>query len=155
MNPVGTGRRDDYLYVRARLKPGFSLAQARVEMNAISSRLEQQYPQSNSDWRAEIVPLQEQIVGNIRAALLLLMATVGIVLLIACANIINLLLSRAGVREREIAIQAAVGASRGQIIRQLLTESLLLALLGGAAAALLTYLGTDLIARLGRGTFRA
>jgi len=150
MDPAGLHRRIDYLYVMARLKLGVSLAQARAEMNSITMRLEQQYPQTNSGWRADVVPLHEQIVGDIRAALLVLMATVGIVLLIACANITNLLLSRATVREREIAIRAAVGAGRGQIMRQLLTESIILALLGGVVGALLALLGTDVIVRLGQ-----
>src|SRR5262245_8089710 len=149
MNPAGLHRRIDYLYVMARLKLGVSLAQARAEMNSITMRLEQQYPQTNSGWRADVVPLHEQIVGDIRAALLVLMATVGIVLLIACANITNLLLSRATVREREIAIRAAVGAGRGQIMRQLLTESIILALLGGVVGALLALLGTAVFVRFG------
>src|SRR5262245_37291950 len=143
MDPSGVRRRNDFLQVVGRLKPGVSLDQAQAEMNVISARLEQQYPGANSGWRAELVQLREVLVGNSRGMLLTLLAAVGFVLLIACVNVANLTLARAATRGREIAIRAAFGAGRSRLVRQLLTESILLALLGGAVGAIFAIWGID------------
>jgi putative ABC transport system permease protein len=123
--------------VIARLEPGVDLARAQAEMDAISQRLEREYPQANTGWGASVVPLQELIVGDIRTSLLMLLAAVALVLLIACANVGNLLLARAIGRRKELAIRAALGAGRARVFQQLLVESLVLAAAGGAAGFLL------------------
>ncbi|MFZ0802303.1 MAG: ABC transporter permease [Terriglobales bacterium] len=126
-----------YLDAWARLKPGTTLQRAREETDAISRRLEKQYPDSNKDAGVSLVGMQDWLVGDIRPILLLLLVAVAFVLLIGCANVANLLLARATSRTREVSIRAALGASRLRVIRQLLTESILLALMGGVAGVLL------------------
>ena len=130
-------RDSNYLDVWARLKPGVTLKQAAAEMDVIARTLEKQYPDANKDTGVGLRPIAEQLVGNIRPALLTLAGAVALVLLIACANVANLLLARASTRASEMAIRAALGASRSRIIRQLLTESMLLSLLGGVLGLLL------------------
>jgi predicted permease len=137
----------NYLVV-GRLNPGVTLAQAQAQMTAIGSRLEQQYPGSNKDKGVLITPLQEELVGDVRATLYVLLSAVALVLLIACANMANLLLARATARTREMAIRAAIGAGRSRIIRQLIVESMVLALSAGAAGLMLGLWGVHALIAL-------
>jgi putative ABC transport system permease protein len=144
-----TARDERHLRAIARLKPGLTIAQAQNELNVITQRLEQQHPQTNRDTGAHVVSLSDEIVGGIRAMLLMVFGAVVFVLLVACANVANLLLARSTVRFKEITIRSAIGAARGQLMRQLLTESLVLSVLGGALGLLLAVWGTGLVASAG------
>jgi putative ABC transport system permease protein len=130
-----------YIAVLGRLKPGVTVAQAQSEMSVIADRLARQYPDTNKGWGVKLTPMLEAAVGDVRPILLSLLAAVGFLLLIACANVANLLLVRGTARARELAVRGALGAARGRLLRQLTTESVLLALLGSALGVLVAWAG--------------
>jgi len=138
-------RRDHDIFVYARLKPAVTLDQAQSEMDVLYLRLEQEYPQTNSSRGARVVSMSEGFAGDIRPTLLLLLFAAGFVLLIACANVGNLALARAVARQGEMAVRASLGASPWRLLRQVLTENLLLALLGGAAGAVVAFWGIRIL----------
>jgi len=141
-------RASHLLSVIARLKSGITLARAQSDMKAIASRLAQQYPETNRQLGAVVVPLKDQIVGDTGTALLVLLAAAGCVLLIACANVANLLLAKSAAREREMAIRTAMGAARGRLIIQMMTESVMLAIAGGVLGLLLARLSMRVLVAL-------
>lgn len=139
MRPDFLRRNLHWFFPLGRLKPGVSLQQAQAGMQTLAGQLATQYPDSNQNVGTRLISLQEQLVGSMRPVLLVVMATVGFVLLITCANVAGLLLARSVPRQREVAIRAALGASRWRVVQQLLTESMLLAMIGGIAGVLVAY----------------
>jgi putative ABC transport system permease protein len=140
-----------FIRVIGRLRPGVTLSQAQSDIAAITRRLEQDFPKTNAGLGSSVVPLHTQVVGDVRGMLFILLGAVAFVLLIACTNVANLMLARATQRDRELAIRMAVGASRFRLIRQLLTESLLLSVAGGLAGLLVSIWAVDLFVKLSPG----
>jgi len=150
LDPTGPDQRPDTRWwgCVARLKPGITVEQAQAEMRVFGKRLAQAHPETNKDWEPRVVGIREYWYGDSRRLLVMLMGAVGFVLLIACANVANLLLARSGARTTEMAIRASMGGSRGRLVRQLLTESVFLALIGGTLGLGLSYVGVPLLISL-------
>ncbi len=138
-------RGEHHFFTIARLTPGVTIQQAQAEMDTISHRLEQMYPADDKGWGARVISLRDVLVGDVRPALLMMLGAVAFVLLIACANVANLIFARVFSRRKEVAIRSALGASRGRIIQPLLTESVLIAICGGAFGLLLAHFGIELL----------
>ena len=148
-NPGMQSRRSHFLRPIGLLKSGVTISQAQAELDTIAARLATQFPETNRGWNQKLEPLHSVVVGNVRPAFFVLIGAVALVLLIACANIASLILARNTVRRREIAIRRALGAGRFRLVRQLLTESLILALAGGVAGIFVATAGVDILKQLG------
>jgi putative ABC transport system permease protein len=140
-------RGEHHFQAIARLKPGVTLAQAQAEMNTISHRLEQSYPADDKGWGASVLSMRDDLVGDVRPALLMMLGAVGFVLLIACANVANLIFARVFSRRKEVAIRSALGASRSRIVQPLLIESVMMAISGGALGLVFAHFGIQLLVK--------
>jgi putative ABC transport system permease protein len=152
ISPEMKQRRAHFMRPIGLLKEGVTLTQAQADTDVIAAQLEEQFPETNKNWSLRLVPLRDQLVGGSQTTIFILFGAVGFVLLIACANVANLLLVRAAAREKEIALRTALGASRIRIARQVITESLLLAIVGGALGALIARWGVELLVSWSEGS---